>query len=39
MAREDGTVNSNYGWQWSREAQLDKVIDILRKIKQQDRRQ
>ena len=33
MAREDGTVNSNYGWQWSREAQLDKVIDILRKDK------
>jgi thymidylate synthase len=33
MANEDGTVNSNYGWQWSREAQLDKVIDILRKDK------
>ena len=33
MANKDGTVNSNYGWQWSREAQLDKVIDILRKDK------
>ncbi len=30
MANEDGLVNSNYGWQWMREDQLAKVINILR---------
>ena len=30
MANEDGLVNSNYGWQWMREDQLSKVINILR---------
>ena len=30
MANEDGCVNSNYGWQWMREDQLAKVINILR---------
>ena len=30
MADEDGLVNSNYGWQWMREDQLAKVINILR---------
>ena len=30
MADEDGNVNSNYGWQWQRNKQLDKVIDMLR---------
>ena len=29
MADPDGNVNSNYGWQWSRNGQLDKVIDQL----------
>ena len=29
MADEDGNVNSNYGWQWNRNNQLEKVIDIL----------
>jgi thymidylate synthase len=27
---EDGNVNSNYGFQWSRRFQLDKVIKMLR---------
>lgn len=26
MAREDGTVNSNYGWQWSRNDQLFEAV-------------
>lgn len=26
----DGNVRSNYGWQWEREHQLDKVVAILR---------
>ena len=30
MANEDDLVNSNYGWQWMREDQLSKVINILR---------
>jgi thymidylate synthase len=30
MADHNGNVNSNYGWQWNRENQLAKVIDILR---------
>ena len=30
MADEDGDVNSNYGWQWRRNKQLDKVVEILR---------
>ena len=30
MADEHGLVNSNYGWQWMREDQLAKVINILR---------
>ena len=30
MADENGDVNSNYGWQWQRNKQLAKVIDILR---------
>lgn len=29
MADEDGNVNSNYGWQWNRNDQLEKVIDKL----------
>ena len=29
MADEDGNVNSNYGWQWKRNAQLHKIIDML----------
>lgn len=30
MMDEDGNVRSNYGWQWERNNQLDKVIDMLR---------
>ena len=30
MADADGHVNSNYGWQWQRNKQLARVIDILR---------
>ena len=30
MADEHDLVNSNYGWQWMREDQLAKVINILR---------
>jgi len=29
MADSDGNVNSNYGWQWQRYGQLDKVIGQL----------
>ena len=29
MMDEDGNVNSNYGWQWQRESQLDWAINIL----------
>ena len=31
MAHEDGTVNSNYGFQWMRGGQLDYVIKKLKK--------
>jgi thymidylate synthase len=31
MQDQDGNVNSNYGWQWSRNNQLDKVIEMLKK--------
>jgi len=31
MMDENGCVNSNYGFQWSRNNQLEKVIDILKK--------
>jgi len=30
MADESGNVNSNYGWQWERNDQLDRVIDMLK---------
>ena len=30
MADEDGNVNSNYGWQWKRNNQIDHVINTLR---------
>jgi len=30
MADNYGNVNSNYGWQWERNHQLDLVIDMLR---------
>ena len=30
MADADGNVNSNYGWQWQRNQQLDYVIGLLR---------
>ena len=30
MADHNGNVNSNYGWQWCRENQLDKVISMLK---------
>jgi len=30
MADADGDVNSNYGWQWKRNYQLERVINMLR---------
>ncbi len=30
MADKEGYVNSNYGWQWERNDQLDYVVDLLR---------
>ena len=30
MAFPNGNVNSNYGWQWKRNAQLDMVIETLK---------
>ena len=29
MADDSGRVNSNYGWQWNRNGQLDKIIQML----------
>ena len=29
MADKHGNVNSNYGWQWNRNGQLDKIIQML----------
>ena len=31
MANEWGSVNSNYGWQWQRDNQLDNVVAMLKK--------
>ena len=31
MADKDGNVNSNYGWQWKRQSQLLKVVEMLHK--------
>ena len=30
MADGDGNVNSNYGWQWKRNDQIDYVVDLLK---------
>jgi len=30
MADDSGCVNSNYGWQWERNDQLDYVVDLLK---------
>ena len=30
MADKEGFVNSNYGWQWQREGQLNEVIEMLK---------
>jgi thymidylate synthase len=30
MADNEGNVNSNYGWQWQRNAQLDMIIETLK---------
>lgn len=30
MADKNGDVNSNYGWQWHRFSQLDKVVEMLK---------
>ena len=30
MANDEGYVNSNYGYQWQRNDQLDKVIELLK---------
>ena len=32
MADVDGNVNSNYGWQWQRNQQLDNVIKLLKTL-------
>ena len=37
MADVDGKVNSNYGWQWQRNDQIDYVVDLL--LNQPDTRQ
>jgi len=33
MMDDAGNVNSNYGYQWSRNSQLDKIVDILKNKK------
>ena len=33
MADDDGNVNSNYGWQWKRNDQIDHVINLLKENK------
>ena len=30
MADDNGNVNSNYGWQWKRNNQIDHVVNLLR---------
>ena len=30
MADKDGNVNSNYGWQWQRNSQLDNIVAMLK---------
>ena len=30
MAFPNGNVNSNYGWQWKRNDQIDYVVDLLK---------
>ena len=30
MADKDGNVNSNYGWQWKRNNQIDHVVNLLK---------
>ena len=30
MADTDGNVNSNYGWQWQRNGQIDWVVNLLK---------
>jgi len=30
MMDEDGNVRSNYGWQWKRNNQLSKIVDLIR---------
>ena len=37
MTDSEGNVNSNYGWQWKRNDQIDYVIDLL--VNQPDTRQ
>ena len=34
MADDKGNVNSNYGWQWERNSQLDMVIEMLKQNKE-----
>jgi thymidylate synthase len=34
MADKDGNVNSNYGWQWDRNDQLNKVVCMLKENSQ-----
>ena len=37
MADTDGNVNSNYGWQWKRNDQIDWVVNLLRHSQTQDK--
>ena len=30
MADDDGKVRSNYGWQWQRKNQIDKIVKLLK---------
>jgi hypothetical protein len=39
MGNKYGRVNSNYGWQWNRNNQLDYVIDLLERDPRQDKLQ
>jgi len=34
MADKKGNVNSNYGWQWMRNNQIDKVVNILKNYRE-----
>ena len=39
MADSLGNVRSNYGWQWQREHQIDKVVAMLKTTHKLDKQQ